>query len=119
MNACLSYVQEILESDPVLRGRPIVLQSKDGHAKWVSRAILESSLPLPDQIDGGIIERDNRGNPTGIFLDKAQTLVKTPVLTHEDKLGRFRLTVRDALSKGLTSLHDAGFDPASLEFFER
>lgn len=109
----------MIEDDQVLRGRPIVLQSKDGHAQWVSEAILNSTLPLPNEMEGGVIVRDSAGNPTGVFLDKAQALVRRPALTHEDKSIRFKLTVQDALSKGLTSLHDAGFDPASLEFFEQ
>ena len=58
-------LQEVLESEPVLRGRPIILQSKDGHAQWVSEAILKKMLPVPDSVDGGIIERDREGKPTG------------------------------------------------------
>ena len=57
--------------------------------------------------------------PTGVFIDKAQDLIKRPPLTDEDRLERFNLAVNDALSKGLTSLHDAGFDPASLAFFKK
>ncbi|KAL5528400.1 hypothetical protein ACEPAF_7536 [Sanghuangporus sanghuang] len=106
-----------LEGDAIVRGRPIVLQSKDGHAQWVSKALLEQMLPLPDSVDGGIIIRDKDGNATGVFLDKAQDLIKKPPLTDVDRLLRFKLTVEDALSKGLTSLHDAGFDPTSLQFF--
>lgn len=56
----------MLEAEPVLRGRPIVLQSKDGHAQWVSEAILKGMLPLPDYVDGGIIVRDSEGRPTGV-----------------------------------------------------
>ncbi|KAL5523809.1 hypothetical protein ACEPAG_7982 [Sanghuangporus baumii] len=106
-----------LEGDPIVRGRPIILQSKDGHAQWVSKVLLEQMLPLPDSVDGGIIVRGKDGNATGVFLDKAQDLIKKPPLTDVDRLLRFKLTVKDALSKGLTSLHDAGFDPTSLQFF--
>ena len=55
----------------------------------------------------------------GIFLDKAQDLVKKPPITDDDRVHRFTFAVNDALSKGLTTLHDAGFDPASLAFFEK
>ena len=58
-------------------------------------------------------------NILGVLLDKAQDLIKRPVLTDTDLLQRFKLTVNDAYSKGITSLHDAGFDPASLEFYKR
>lgn len=52
-------------------------------------------------------------------MDKAQDLVKRPRLTHNDNLIRYKLAVRDALSKGLTSLHDAGFDPATMDFYDK
>ena len=61
----LTILQADLDADPVVRGRPVVLQSKDCHALWVSSKIIESSLPLPEVVDGGIILRDKGGHPTG------------------------------------------------------
>lgn len=58
-------------------------------------------------------------NIAGVFLDNAQELIKSPILTDDDLMLRFSTTVRDALSFGITSVHDAGFDPASLAFYER
>lgn len=55
----------------------------------------------------------------GVLLDKAQDLLKKAPLTEDDRLRRFTIAVNDALSKGLTAFHDAGFDPASLAFFKR
>lgn len=52
-------------------------------------------------------------------MDSAQDLIARPILTEEDLKRRFDVTVRDALSTGLTSLHDAGFNPTSLDFFKR
>ncbi|GLB37251.1 putative amidohydrolase family protein [Lyophyllum shimeji] len=108
-----------LDEDPVIRGRPVVLQSKDCHALWVSSKAIEASLPFPESVDGGIIVRDDDGNPTGVLLDNAQELLKQPELTEGDLLRRFRVAVRDAHALGLTSIHDAGLDPASLAFFKR
>jgi len=59
--------QEDLETDPGIAGRPVILQSRDGHAIWVSRRTLEENAPYPDQVEGGVIFRDDRGNPTGEF----------------------------------------------------
>lgn len=59
------FFQEEFEKDPVLQGRPIVLQSKDGHASWVSKLILDETLPLPDSVDGGVIVRDEKSDATG------------------------------------------------------
>ncbi|KAJ6518556.1 amidohydrolase family-domain-containing protein [Mycena vulgaris] len=108
-----------LEADPVIRGRPVVLQSKDCHAQWVSARALELSVPLPAAVEGGVILRDQAGVPTGVLLDNAQELLKTPPLTEEDLMQRFTVAVTDALAYGLTSVHDAGLDPTSLAFFSR
>ncbi|KAG8213763.1 amidohydrolase family-domain-containing protein [Butyriboletus roseoflavus] len=110
---------DILDEDPVIRGRPVVLQSKDGHALWVSKTVLQWSGPLPEDVEGGIVVRDALGNPTGVLLDNAQQLAKRPISTEDDLRRRFEITAKDALSLGLTSIHDAGLRPVSLEFFER
>ncbi|CAL1708121.1 unnamed protein product [Somion occarium] len=89
---------EDLENDPVVRGRPIVLQSKDGHAIWVSKKILDDIEFIPEEIEGGTIFRDSNGNPTGVFMDSAQSLVNAPEPTHDQMEKRFGLAVRDALS---------------------
>lgn len=54
------------ESNSIVKGRPVILQSRDGHAIWVSRAILDANRPYPDSIDGGVIVRDSNGEPTGM-----------------------------------------------------
>jgi len=108
-----------LEKDPDLNGRPIVLQSKDGHALWVSSKVINSMQPLPEDVPGGFIIRDESGSPTGVFIDNAQDLIQRPAPTQEMLEKRFAATVKDALSNGLTSVHDAGFDPVSLKFFQR
>lgn len=49
----------------------------------------------------------------GVFLDNAQNLVPVPPPTHRDLEKQFKLVVDDALTHGLTAVHDAGFDPKS------
>ena len=48
-----------------MAGRRLILQSRDGHAIWVSGRILLENQPYPDAVPGGIIVRDEAGNPTG------------------------------------------------------
>lgn len=110
---------DALEMDPIIHGRPVILQSKDGHALWISKKALALNSPWPSEVEGGVIMKDSFGNPSGVLLDNAQDLVKRPVPTEQDLLRRFNITVNDALSYGLTSIHDAGFNPVSLEFFRR
>jgi predicted component of type VI protein secretion system len=54
-----------------------------------------------------------------VLLDNAQELLKTSPLTEDDLVQRFKLAMDDALAYGLTSIHDAGLDPTSLDFFVR
>ncbi|KAI0320766.1 amidohydrolase family-domain-containing protein [Amylostereum chailletii] len=108
-----------LDRDPIVRSRRVVLQGKDGHAIWVNSKVLSEISPLPDHVEGGAIVRDVSGNPTGVLLDNAQSLVQIPPPTQKDLEKQFKLVVDDAVSYGLTSIHDAGFDPKSLEFFKR
>lgn len=62
------------EEDPVTAGRPIWLTSKDGHAIWASKKVIELAeerLPggeWPEEVEGGVILRDDEGRPSGIFL---------------------------------------------------
>ncbi len=65
MPAVIDFVQEDLASDPLLKGRLISLSRVDGHARWVSPAVLELMPNLPEQVEGGLIVRDAVGNPTG------------------------------------------------------
>ena len=97
--------------------------------------VLEDISPLPENVEGGVIVRDASGKPTGdvnppldlnciitfvsgVLLDNAQFLVTVPPPTYKDLEKHFQLVVNDAISHGLTSIHDAGFDPRSLKFFK-
>ncbi|KAJ7940123.1 hypothetical protein B0H13DRAFT_2300198 [Mycena leptocephala] len=102
-----------LDGDDVIRGRPVVLHSKDCHAQWVSGKALELSAPLPGTVEGGVILIDEVDKPN------AQELLKMPALTEAEVMERFMTAVNDALVSGLTCVHDAGLDPGSLRFFMR
>ncbi|KAG6844297.1 hypothetical protein H0H87_008078 [Tephrocybe sp. NHM501043] len=108
-----------LESDLVLRGRPISLTRVDGHAKWVSQHVLELMGDLPDNVDGGFIVRDADGRPTGVFVDNAMALIPTPEWTEERTNQFFQTTMKDALAHGLTSIHDAMSSPEQIQFFKK
>jgi hypothetical protein len=45
-----------------------VLQSKDGHALWVSSSVIQSMLPLPEVVEGGIIVRNVANQPIGELI---------------------------------------------------
>ncbi|CEL56910.1 hypothetical protein RSOLAG1IB_08188 [Rhizoctonia solani AG-1 IB] len=110
-----------LDKDPLLSDKPIVLARTDVHAYWVSNEVIRRLGPLPDKVDGGEIIRDADGNPTGIFLDNAMALIDNakPQWTDAQRLRFFRRTVKDALSVGLTTIHDAATYVPDIEFFKK
>jgi hypothetical protein len=63
---------------------------------------------------GGEIQRDRRGNPTGLLIAKPNanilysTLAKGPKLSREDQLNSSRLFFRELNRFGITSVIDAG-----------
>ncbi|KAF8588694.1 hypothetical protein K439DRAFT_1645376 [Ramaria rubella] len=108
-----------LEADTVVRGRPVVLLSKDAHAFWCSSKVLSLASPLPDTIEGGVILRDSQGHPTGTLLDRAMDIIQRPPWTENQMLSFFTATANDALSHGLTAIHDAGLSPLPVSLLER
>ncbi|PFH49981.1 hypothetical protein AMATHDRAFT_75863 [Amanita thiersii Skay4041] len=108
-----------LDQDPVLKGRFISLNRVDGHACWVSPAVLELMGDLPGKVDGGEVVRDTDGKPTGVFLDNAMDLVPNPPWTEEQMSSYFETTMKEALSSGLTSIHDAMSRPEMIHFFKK
>ncbi|KAI0039930.1 hypothetical protein FA95DRAFT_1612182 [Auriscalpium vulgare] len=98
------------DREPLLRGRPILLARIDVHAYWVSNRVLELIPALPDEVDG------DANKPTGIFVDNAMALIPLPERTHDQMLESFEITMRDTLSAGLTSIHDAASSTADIAF---
>lgn len=105
------------EIDSVVADRPVVLERVDGHASWVnSRALalagIDKNTPDPE---GGKIERDANGNPTGVLVDKAGNLVSR--LIPPETAAQMRQALDSAMQQlaqaGLTSVHDAGVSVAA------
>jgi predicted amidohydrolase YtcJ len=59
--------------DRAAAGRPVFLHRKDGHSAWVSSAALKLAGIDRSTTDpaGGVIDRDDRGEPTGILREMA------------------------------------------------
>ncbi|KAI0656325.1 amidohydrolase family-domain-containing protein [Cubamyces menziesii] len=110
-----------LASRPSLTSLPIALHRVDVHALWLSPRALSLTKEhlngsFPSAIPGGEIVRDpTTGEPTGIFVDAAMNLVPIPKWSAWQMRDYAERTVKDALSVGLTSIHDAA---TSLEEFE-
>lgn len=99
--------------DSVVPGRAVALWSFDHHAVWASSAALAAAgvTAATGDPDGGIIQRDAAGNPTGLLLENATRLVNTVIpAPTEATLERALVSIsRSLLSLGVVGVHDPGF----------
>jgi predicted amidohydrolase YtcJ len=64
--------------DAMVADRPVLLSRVDGHAQLANSAAIKAAGITAATKDppGGRIERDSRGNPTGLFVDAAKALIE-------------------------------------------
>jgi predicted amidohydrolase YtcJ len=96
--------------DAVAPNNPVYLEHVTGHLGVANSAALrlakiDAATPNPD---GGLIEHDAQGQPTGIVKDHAMGLVYAvlPVATHEDWVAAAGYLSKACAQYGLTSIHD-------------
>lgn len=99
---------------------PVMLTHASGHAIFANAKAMQIAgvnrfTPDPD---GGTIVRDSLGNPTGVFEENAEQLIKKfyedylAKRSHDeiraDYVHQMNLAANDCLKKGVTSFTDAG-----------
>ncbi|EJD51078.1 hypothetical protein AURDEDRAFT_143337 [Auricularia subglabra TFB-10046 SS5] len=104
------------EADDIVKGRPVVIHSKDAHAFWVSQRIIDEVCPCAD-MGGGIITRDGNGKEAGIFADDAREYIPIPPPSEKTKEEWFTTTMQDAVEHGITGMHHALLEPEYAPFF--
>lgn len=91
---------------------PVILTRVDGHAIFVNARAMQLArvTAATKDPDGGHIERDAAGNPTGVFIDNAMALVRrvVPPLSHDEIRSNLRAAIAETHRWGLTGVHDAG-----------
>ncbi|MFD3654708.1 amidohydrolase [Streptomyces sp. NPDC058620] len=97
--------------DAVVPGRPVYLVNRDHHGAWVNTRALELAgltRDTPEPADGRI-ERDERGEPTGLLQEGAMDLVGrlTPRSTPADRLAALLRAQRILHAYGITAWQDA------------
>ncbi len=115
----------------VSNNNPVVLGHASGHAAFVNAYALElaginNQTPDPP---GGTIVRDADGSATGLLRENADGLVYRVVekekaqLSEAEKWNEFshqvELAGEEALSKGVTTFHDAGASFATIDGFKQ
>jgi len=102
--------------------RPVWLRRIDGHAAWGNSAALaqaDRDLSGDWQPEGGVIRRDENGQPTGVFIDGAMSLVDSavPAISREVLSSALDQASQTLNALGLTGVHDPGIDRATVELY--
>ena len=91
---------------------PIVLERADGHAVVVNSLVLKlaSIDSTTKDPQGGFIEKDQNGEPTGLLVDMAMNLITDfiPKLTRANDKEAFLQGIKRNVSLGWTQIHVPG-----------
>ncbi len=110
---------------------PVWLTHASGHAGFANALAMKAAEVTKSTADpaGGKILKDADANPTGLFNERAQSLVgdalardratRTPAQVEADLRQVIELAARESLAKGLTTVSDAGSPPATIEVMKR
>ncbi|MEZ5938348.1 MAG: amidohydrolase [Hyphomonadaceae bacterium] len=103
---------------------PALLTRADGHALLANTAALEAMGlldPVPPDPDGGHIELDAEGVPTGLLVDNAMSLVASlEGASPPEEVERAYVTgARRYASLGWTGVHNMAVAPADIETINR
>lgn len=109
--------------DEAAPGHPMLLTRHDGHSGVASSAALEIAgitRDTPDP-DGGVIDRDEKGETTGILRDAALELVfkHVPPETEEEMRQCLDASQSYLLEKGVTSVGDMIHDMNHFYFLQK
>ena len=113
------YAKDI---DAVSPDNPVVLVQTMGHYIVANSAALKAvgiTRDTPDPV-GGTIDRDAKGEPTGVLKEQASWLVKRQATyTQQQAHDAVAATARRASSECLTSIKDPAINQASWDNFQQ
>lgn len=97
------------ELDALIPDNPVVLKRVCRHAMAVNTRALELAGISEKKVnpEGGIIEKDDSGNLTGVLKDQAQELIYSvmPNVQEQYLQKSLRAAIKSAYTKGLTGAH--------------
>lgn len=114
-----------IDLDAIAPHHPVILKRSCHHIMAVNSKALElagitANTPDPD---GGTIDRDEHGEPTGVLRETAMDAIYAivPELTDDDVYDRLLTGANEFRSFGVTSVGDAGFadNRAAMKAFQR
>lgn len=108
--------------DAAFGDTPVLVAHADGRAAWASSAALAKAgigAHTKDPPNGRIV-RDEGGAPTGVLVGSAVALVArvAPAPSAEERRHHLKLALEACARAGLTQVHDAGMDLATLRLLQ-
>lgn len=111
-----------VDLDAASNDHPIIFVRADGHALVAnSMAIKQAGVSKESaDPDGGRIERDAAGEPTGMFIDNAMDLINALIAAPSEAQKREAYEVGGDVyaAYGWTGLHNVSVDPADVTLME-
>lgn len=108
---------------------PVFLRHASGHAALANAKAMEIAGVNPLSVEksqstdgnGGEIIRDELGNPTGIFNERAMSVVGQHIPQDSDstRVRALELALKACHRNGITGFHDAGASQESIDLFQR
>ncbi|CUS85335.1 amidohydrolase [Candidatus Kryptobacter tengchongensis] len=98
--------------DQYTQNTPVFVTRYDGHMGLANSLALKLAGVTKETPDppGGLIVRDEKGEPTGILKDEAMSLIYRiiPEPSLEERINAIKLALEEAKKLGLTGIHDIG-----------
>src|SRR4051812_32301649 len=106
--------------DGVTGATPAAMIAKDYHSLWLNSAAL-ASADGDLEVAGGVVERDERGEATGVLREEAAWRFKERHMRVPDDeyVEAMRLGVKLANSRGVTAVHDKDGWLGALRLWQR
>jgi hypothetical protein len=94
--------------DRVAPGVPVALMSRDYHSLWVSSAGLAHANGADLGCQGGVVEIDDHGEPTGVLREECAWHFRDryAAATHDELLEACRAAMPLLGQRGVTAIHD-------------
>jgi hypothetical protein len=107
--------------DDAAPDNPVVLTRAGAHSavgSTMALALAGINSQTPDP-EGGVIERDDSGNPTGIIRERHNLLLDlVPPSSEKEIIASLEINLNQLLTKGITSITDAQKTPAQYQRWE-
>jgi predicted amidohydrolase YtcJ len=108
------------ELDAIAPDRLVALMARDSHSVWLNSAAL--ALANGDlQVPGGVVELDERGEPTGVLREESCWHFRDRYIetTDDEYVEAMRAGMKLAASRGVTAVHDKDGWLGALRFWQR